>query len=117
MQVDPIKPTLKAPGSMHLRLRYDGAVSNFAFKFNMCRYIEAGARAGLIAPDQVTFDYLKGRPMAPRGAAWDKAVAYWTSLASDADAKYDSEAGADTRPLFGFTKARVLWDRGAFRDR
>ena len=43
--------------------------------------IEAGARAGIIAPDDVTFEYLKGRPMSPKGEAWDKAVAYWKSLA------------------------------------
>ncbi|KAJ3011697.1 3-isopropylmalate dehydratase [Thoreauomyces humboldtii] len=54
--------------------------------------IEAGARAGMIAPDQVTFDYLKGRPLAPKaGQEWDQAVAYWTSLRSDPNAKYDVE--------------------------
>ena len=51
--------------------------------------IEAGARAGLIAPDETTFTYLKGRPMAPTGAQWDKAVAYWKTLPSDAGAHYD----------------------------
>jgi 3-isopropylmalate/(R)-2-methylmalate dehydratase large subunit len=51
--------------------------------------IEAGARAGMIAPDDVTFSYVKGRPMAPKGADWDKAVAYWKSLRSDPDARYD----------------------------
>jgi 3-isopropylmalate/(R)-2-methylmalate dehydratase large subunit len=53
--------------------------------------IEAGARAGLIAPDQKTFDYIKGRPMAPQGDDWDKAVAYWSSLPSDEGATYDTE--------------------------
>ncbi|NBX02524.1 MAG: 3-isopropylmalate dehydratase large subunit [Alphaproteobacteria bacterium] len=53
--------------------------------------IEAGARAGLIAPDDITFEYLKGRPQAPQGADWDKAVAYWKTLPSDAGAKYDAE--------------------------
>ncbi|KAI8588036.1 3-isopropylmalate dehydratase [Geranomyces variabilis] len=53
--------------------------------------IEAGARAGMIAPDDITFDYLKGRPLAPSGEQWDQAVAYWHSLRSDADAKYDIE--------------------------
>ena len=53
--------------------------------------IEAGARAGLIAPDEKTFAYFKGRPMAPKGDAWDKAVAYWKTLPSDADAKFDVE--------------------------
>jgi 3-isopropylmalate/(R)-2-methylmalate dehydratase large subunit len=53
--------------------------------------IEAGARAGLIAPDEKTFAYLKGRPMCPQGADWDKAVAYWKTLPSDEGAKYDTE--------------------------
>ncbi|SFN07067.1 3-isopropylmalate dehydratase large subunit [Dokdonella immobilis] len=53
--------------------------------------IEAGARAGLIAPDQTTFDWLKGRPRAPRGAAWDSAVEAWRQLRSDRDAVYDAE--------------------------
>jgi 3-isopropylmalate/(R)-2-methylmalate dehydratase large subunit len=51
--------------------------------------IEGGARAGLIAPDEVTFAYLKGRPMAPKGAEWDAAVTYWRSLTTDAGALYD----------------------------
>ncbi len=51
--------------------------------------IEHGARAGLIAPDETTFAYLKGRPMAPKGADWDAAVAYWKSLATDPGATYD----------------------------
>ncbi|WOK37361.1 3-isopropylmalate dehydratase large subunit [Sphingomonas sp. C3-2] len=51
--------------------------------------IEGGARAGLIAPDDKTFAYLKGRPMAPKGADWDKAVAWWRSLATDPGATYD----------------------------
>jgi len=51
--------------------------------------IEAGARAGLIAPDEKTFAYIKGRPMAPQGADWEKAVAYWSTLPSDAGAHYD----------------------------
>jgi 3-isopropylmalate/(R)-2-methylmalate dehydratase large subunit len=53
--------------------------------------IEAGARAGLIAPDDKTFDYVKGRPMAPKGGAWEQAIAYWRTLPSDAGAKYDRE--------------------------
>ena len=51
--------------------------------------IEAGARAGLIAPDETTFEYIKGRPLAPAGDAWTKAVAYWKTLPSDADATFD----------------------------
>ena len=53
--------------------------------------IEAGARAGMIAPDETTFEYLKGRPMAPKGAAWEAAVAYWKTLPSDPGATYDKE--------------------------
>jgi 3-isopropylmalate/(R)-2-methylmalate dehydratase large subunit len=50
--------------------------------------IEAGARAGLIAPDETTFDYLAGRPLAPKGAVWEQAVAYWRTLPSDEGAHY-----------------------------
>ncbi len=57
--------------------------------------IEAGARAGLIAPDQKTFDYLKGRPMAPKGADWDAAVTYWKTLPSDDGAKFDKSVTID----------------------
>ena len=53
--------------------------------------IEAGARAGMIAPDEKTFAYLKDRPMAPSGALWDQAVSWWQSLPSDPGAKYDTE--------------------------
>lgn len=53
--------------------------------------IEAGARAGLIAPDDKTFEYIKGRPLAPKGADWDEAVAYWKTLVSDEGAHFDEE--------------------------
>ena len=53
--------------------------------------IEAGARAGLIAPDQITFDYIKGRPYAPSKDHWEKAIEYWSSLPSDQNAFYDNE--------------------------
>jgi 3-isopropylmalate/(R)-2-methylmalate dehydratase large subunit len=64
--------------------------------------IEAGARAGLIAPDEKTFAYIQGRPMAPKGADWDKAVAFWKTLPSDAGATYDADItlnAADIAPL------------------
>jgi 3-isopropylmalate dehydratase len=61
--------------------------------------IEAGARAGLIAPDDITFDYLKGRPMCPTGAEWEKAVAYWNSLRSDEDAVYDETILIDANDI------------------
>lgn len=63
--------------------------------------IEHGARAGLIAPDDVTFAYLKGRPMAPKGAGWDSAVTYWRSLGTDVGASYDKSVvinAADIAP-------------------
>jgi 3-isopropylmalate/(R)-2-methylmalate dehydratase large subunit len=53
--------------------------------------IEAGARAGMIAPDQTTYNYLANRPMTPKGENWDRAVAYWKTLPSDANARYDVE--------------------------
>jgi 3-isopropylmalate/(R)-2-methylmalate dehydratase large subunit len=61
--------------------------------------IEAGARAGLIAPDETTFEYLKGRPMAPKGAAWEQALAYWKTLPSDAGARYDREVVLEARDI------------------
>jgi 3-isopropylmalate/(R)-2-methylmalate dehydratase large subunit len=61
--------------------------------------IEAGARAGMIAPDETTFAYLKGRPRAPQGADWDRAVAYWRTLPSDAGAVYDREERFDGSAL------------------
>ena len=57
--------------------------------------IEGGARAGLIAPDEVTFAYIKGRPYAPKGADWDAAVGYWKSLATDPGATYDKSVVID----------------------
>ncbi len=53
--------------------------------------IEMGARGGMIAPDQITFDYVKGKEFAPKGTKYDEAVAYWKTLFSDADAKFDKE--------------------------
>ncbi len=61
--------------------------------------IEAGARAGLIAPDQKTFEYIKGRPMAPKGAHWDQAVDYWKSLTSDEGAHYDTVVTLDASEI------------------
>ncbi|MES1991489.1 MAG: 3-isopropylmalate dehydratase large subunit [Pseudomonadota bacterium] len=61
--------------------------------------IEAGARAGLIAPDEKTIAYFKGRPMAPSGANWDKAAAYWLTLPSDEGAHFDKEVNLDIANL------------------
>jgi 3-isopropylmalate/(R)-2-methylmalate dehydratase large subunit len=61
--------------------------------------IEAGARAGMIAPDQTTFDYIQGRKYAPTGPAWNQALEYWTSLASDDDAVFDTGVTIDAIAL------------------
>src|SRR5258708_7082749 len=57
--------------------------------------IEAGARAGLVAPDETTFDYLRGRPATPKGGAWEMALPYWKSFFSDPDAHFDREITLD----------------------
>ena len=61
--------------------------------------IEAGARAGMIAPDETTFAYLQGRPHAPRGSNWDDAVSYWQTLASGADAEFDRRVEIDASSI------------------
>ncbi|MBQ4533037.1 MAG: 3-isopropylmalate dehydratase large subunit [Alistipes sp.] len=61
--------------------------------------IEMGARGGMIAPDEVTFEYLKGREFAPKGEEWDKAVAYWRTLCSDEDAVFDKEVTFDATDI------------------
>ncbi len=67
--------------------------------------IEAGARAGLIAPDQVTFDYVHARPHAPEGSEWDNAMAEWSQLYTDDDARFDAEVVLDVNDLEPF----VTW--------
>jgi len=67
--------------------------------------IEWGARAGMIAPDDTTFAYLKGRPFAPKGANWDAAVAYWRTLATDEGATFDTEVTLDASSVTPF----VTW--------
>ncbi len=67
--------------------------------------IEWGAKAGMIAPDQTTFDYIEGRPEAPTGADWDAAVAHWSSLRTDDDAEYDREIELDASTMTPF----VTW--------
>jgi 3-isopropylmalate/(R)-2-methylmalate dehydratase large subunit len=61
--------------------------------------IEAGAKAGLVAPDETTYEYLKGRPAAPKGGAWDMALAYWKGFFTDADAPFDREVRIDAASL------------------
>ncbi len=73
---------------------------SMANRMTICNMsIEAGARAGMIAPDQTTYDFIKGRPYAPSGESWDKAVAYWNTLPSDPDAKFDREIFIDASKL------------------
>ena len=67
--------------------------------------IEAGARAGMVAVDQTTIDYVKGRPYSPKGAAWEQAVAWWNTLHSDADAKFDREVELDAAAI----EPQVTW--------
>jgi 3-isopropylmalate/(R)-2-methylmalate dehydratase large subunit len=67
--------------------------------------IEAGARAGMVAPDEATFEYLRGRPHAPQGAAWDAAVEYWRTLRTDDDAVFDAEVVLDAADIEPF----VTW--------
>jgi 3-isopropylmalate dehydratase len=84
---------LEYAGSAIRALSMEGrmSISNMA--------IEAGARVGMIAPDEVTVEYIKGRAMAPRGEEWNQAKAYWLSLASDPGAKYDKELVIDAADI------------------
>ena len=84
------------------------AISNLSMegRMTLCNMtIEAGARAGLVGCDQTTIDYLKGRPFAPTGENWDKAVAYWQTLHSDADAVFDREIHIDAASI----EPQVTW--------
>ncbi|MDU4922707.1 3-isopropylmalate dehydratase large subunit [Dermabacter sp.] len=90
-------------------LEYRGeAIRNLSMEGRMtiCNMsIEAGARAGMIAPDETTFEYVKGRPHAPTGEAWDEAVEYWKSVRSDDDATFDAEVVINADELEPF----VTW--------
>ena len=83
--------------------------------------IEAGARGGMVAPDETTFAYINGRPRAPQGAQWDKAVAYWRTLPSDPGARFDREVVLDATTLapmvsWGNTAADVVPVTGRVPD-
>ena len=83
--------------------------------------IEAGAKAGLIAPDDVTFEYLRGRENAPKGADWDEAVAYWRTLSSDDDAVWDKVVNIDAATLtpqvtWGTNPGQVMSIDGSLPD-
>ena len=83
--------------------------------------IEAGAKVGMIAPDETTFAWLRGRPHAPSGARWDQAVAYWRTLPTDADAAHDAQVGIDCSDLaphvtWGTSPEQVVRVDGAIPD-
>jgi 3-isopropylmalate/(R)-2-methylmalate dehydratase large subunit len=97
-----------AGGTGHV-FEYTGAAVrglNMDGRMTLCNMsIEGGARAGMVAPDDTTFEYLHGRPMAPSGADWDKAVAGWKLLKSDAEAVYDRRVvfdGEAIEPMISF---------------
>ncbi len=86
---------ISASGATGYAVEYAGsAIRNLSMEARMtiCNMsIEMGARCGMIAPDETTFSYIQGRTFAPQGEDWDKALAYWKTLYSDADAKFDTE--------------------------
>ncbi|MBN2763234.1 MAG: 3-isopropylmalate dehydratase large subunit [Bacteroidales bacterium] len=100
---------ISASGGTGYFIEYAGsAIRNLSMEGRMtvCNMsIECGARGGLIAPDEVTYNYLKGREFAPKDEDWDKAVEYWKSLNTDADAAFDLELrydAADIEPMITF---------------
>ena len=92
-----------AAGGVGYVFEYRGAAIralNMASRMTICNMsIEGGARAGLIAPDETTFDYIKGREFAPKGDAWERAVAHWRMLRTDDDAAFDRELTLDASEL------------------
>jgi len=97
-----------AGGTGHVIEFAGDAIRNLSMEGRMtvCNMtIEAGARAGLVAPDETTFEYLKGKPYAPKGGAWEQAVAYWKSLPSDEGAQYDKEVTLDAATIVPY----VTW--------
>ena len=100
---------ISASGGQGYVLEYRGsAIRSLSMEGRMtiCNMsIEAGARAGMVAPDQITFDYLEGRPHAPTGSDWDAAVEYWKTLKTDDGAVFDAEVFIDADTLDPF----VTW--------
>ncbi|MDK8346493.1 3-isopropylmalate dehydratase large subunit [Brevibacterium sp. UMB1308A] len=89
-------------GSGHVLEFRGDAIRNLSMEARMtlCNMsIEAGARAGMVAPDDITFEYLRGRPHAPTGDAWDQAVAYWKTLRTDENAEFDAEVVLDAADI------------------
>ena len=101
--------TIGAGGATGHVIEYSGSgieALSMEGRLTLCNMsIEAGARAGLIAPDDKTVAYLKGRPFAPSGADWDRAVAHWQTLTSDSDAAFDREVRIET----GNVSPTVTW--------
>jgi 3-isopropylmalate/(R)-2-methylmalate dehydratase large subunit len=98
--------TIGAGGGVGHAIEYAGsaiAAMSMDERMTVCNMsIEAGARSGMVAPDAATFDYVRGRPFAPRGALWDRALAEWTGLPTDAGAVFDREVAlpaADISPM------------------
>jgi 3-isopropylmalate/(R)-2-methylmalate dehydratase large subunit len=91
--------TIGAGGGVGHAVEYAGSViraMSMDERMTVCNMsIEAGARAGMVAPDETTFAYLEGRPSAPKGAMWARALAYWQTLPSHADARFDREVIID----------------------
>jgi 3-isopropylmalate/(R)-2-methylmalate dehydratase large subunit len=113
-----------AGGTGHV-IEYTGkAITDLSMdgRMTVCNMtIEGGARAGLIAPDEKTFAYIKGRPQAPKGDLWDRAVAFWKTLPSDLGAKYDKEVTISVRDIppqvtWGTSPEDVLPITGAVPD-
>ena len=113
-----------AGGTGHV-IEYAGSVIrelDMAGRLTVCNMsIEGGARAGLIAPDETTFDYIKGRPFAPQGEDFDRAVAYWKTLPSDPGAHYDTVVRIDASEIapmvtWGTNPEAVLPITGAVPD-
>lgn len=100
---------ISASGATGYFVEYSGSTIkelSMEARMTICNMsIEMGARGGLIAPDQTTFDYMKGRKFAPKGKDWDKAVKYWKTLPSDKGARYDRELvidAADITPMITY---------------
>src|SRR5450755_4645822 len=96
-------PQIRPSGGQGYIVEYRGeAVRSLSMegRLTVCNMsIEAGARAGLVAPDEVTFAYLEGKPHAPKGAEWEAALEYWRSLPTDADATFDHEVTLEATQL------------------
>ena len=100
---------LTAAGATGYFVEYSGEVfekMSMEGRMTVCNMsIEMGARGGMIAPDETTFSYIKGREKAPKGEAWDKALAYWKTLKTDSDAQFDLEYtfnAADIEPMITY---------------